>query len=151
MNDIRQLKQACLLAEHDALSRYVEQELVAVALLRGLAAVAWSIAMSSGASHGSSQAVAALAPLAALWLADVFFTYVGVIYKARRLKVRQWIEELPSASEKTLAAWCTPANPFDGLTRAEKIAALRDALTSPAVVLVYAVLASATAVITLAA
>ncbi len=151
MNDIRQLKQACLLAEHDALSRYVEQELVAVALLRGLAAVAWAIVVSGGASHGLSQAAAALAPLVALWLADVYISYVGVIYKVRRLKVRQWIQELPGASEKTLADWRTPANPFDCLGRVEKIAALRDALTSPAVVLVYAVLGSATAMISLAA
>lgn len=152
MNDIRQFKQACLLAEHDSLSRYVEMELVAVALLRGLAAVAWATLVAAGFGREASEAAAgclALVALVTLWLADVYVSYVGVIYKVRRLKIRQWLDGFPAASDKALNEVRTPANPFDGLARSEKIGALRDALTSPAVFLVYGLLGLATTVVCL--
>jgi hypothetical protein len=149
VNDIRQFKQASLFAEHDSLSRYVEMELVAVAILRGLAAVAWAVSIGAALGNEARCAEAtllALVPLVALWLADVYVSYVGVIYKIRRRQVREWLDGFPAASEKLLAEIRTPANPFDGLGRSEKVGALRDALTSPAVFLVYGLLGVASLV-----
>ena len=80
----------------------------------------------------------------ALWSVDVLYAYYGDIYKRRRLTVRGWIDALPNASESELATWKTPANPFDGLSRGDKIGAMRGTITSPAVSGVYVVLLLAT-------
>ena len=144
MEDIKKYKQDCLLDEHRTLSAFVEQEVIATVMCRALAAAAWIIAMMAGAGNGLSPLVIAIIifpGLLSLWIVDVYFSYVGVIYKVRRLKVRQMLAELPTASSDTVAGWATPINPFDG---AAKGGALRDALTSPWVLVSYAVLEVAT-------
>jgi hypothetical protein len=143
VEDLRVYKKECLLAEHAVLSGYVDQELVATSLLRGFAAAAWLIAVPTALAAGAAKLVVLLAVgafMLALWLSDVWVSYVGVVYKMRRLKVRTWIDELPHTSDQTVEGWKTPVNPFDGLTRGEKTQALRDALASPAVLLVYLLL-----------
>jgi len=150
MEGIKQHKQACLLAEHGGLSAYVEQEVVATALARSLACASWLIAMFTAFSAGLDWyvvLVAVLVTTGALWLLDVYVSYVGVVYKMRRLKVRAWLDEWPQASDELVAGWTTPANPFDGLSRSDKMSALKDALTSPAVFVVYAVLEVGTVVL----
>lgn len=144
MEDIKQYKQDCLLDEHRTLSAFVEQEVIATVLCRVLAAAAWIIGMLTAASNGLgllSMAIIVFPGLLALWLVDVYFSYVGVIYKVRRLHVRQMLAELPKATNETVTGWATPINPFDG---AAKTAALRDALTSPWVLAPYAILELAT-------
>jgi len=150
VENLRDYKKDCLLAEHATLSTYVEQELVATTLLRGFAAAAWLIAVPSALAVGASKLVVLLAvviALLALWLSDVWVSYVGVVYKMRRLKVRTWLDELPNTSDHTIETWKSPINPFDGLTRADKTQALRDALFSPAVLLVYVLLEATTFVL----
>ena len=144
MEDIKEYKQACLLEEHSTLSGFVEQEVIATVMCRALAAAAWVIAMMVGAGNGLGPLAIAMIVfpgLLSLWIVDVYFSYVGVIYKVRRLKVRQMLADLPTASADTVAGWATPINPFDG---AAKAGALRDALTSPWVLVSYAVLELAT-------
>jgi hypothetical protein len=146
VQDIKQYKKDCLLDEHRSLSAYVEQEVVATALCRTLAAAAWIIGMLgvAGTQAGPlSIALVVFPGLIALWVVDVYFSYVGVVYKVRRLGVRQMIADLPTASDETVSGWATPINPFDG---ADKKSALRDAALSPWVLLPYAVLEFATLV-----
>jgi hypothetical protein len=78
------------------------------------------------------------------WVADLYFSYVGVIYKVRRLKVREMLAALPDASAQSAGGYATPINPFDGTTRADKMQALRDAALSPAVFVPYVILEAAT-------
>lgn len=146
MEDIKEYKQDCLFDEHRTLSAFVEQEVIATVLCRAFAAAAWIVAMMSAASNGVSPlaiAVVIFPGLLALWLVDVYFSYVGVVYKVRRLKVRQMLADFPAASADTVAAWATPINPFDG---AAKGSALRDAVMSPWVLAPYALLELATIV-----
>jgi hypothetical protein len=144
VEDVKKYKQECLFDEHRTLSAFVEQEVIATVLCRALAAAAWIVGMMTAAGNGLAPlaiAVIVFPGLLALWLVDVYFSYVGVIYKVRRLKVRQMLAELPAASDATVAGWATPINPFDG---AAKGSALRDALLSPWILAPYAVLELAT-------
>jgi len=144
VEDIKEYKQDCLLDEHRTLSAFVEQEVVATVLCRAFAAAAWMIGMLVAAGNGLGPLAIAMIVfpgLLALWLVDVYFSYVGVVYKVRRLKVRQMLAELPHASHETARGWATPINPFDG---AAKGSALRDALMSPWILAPYAILESAT-------
>jgi len=146
VEDVKKYKQDCLFDEHRTLSAFVEQEVIATVLCRALAAAAWIIGMMTAAGNGVAPlAIAAIVfpGLLALWLVDVYFSYVGVVYKVRRLKVRRLLSEFPKASVDTVAGWATPINPFDG---AAKGSALRDALLSPWVLAPYAVLELATVV-----
>jgi hypothetical protein len=81
-----------------------------------------------------------VAGVVALWAVDVLYAYYGDVYKRRRLQVRTWIDALPRATETELASWKTPANPFDGLARSEKISALAGTIASPAVSGIYVLL-----------
>lgn len=144
VEDIKEFKQDCLFDEHGTLSAFVEQEVVATALCRALAAAAWIVGMLGIAGEGVgplSIALVVFPGLIALWVVDVYFSYVGVVYKVRRLAVRRMIADLPTESSDEVASWATPVNPFDG---ADKKGALRDALLSPWVLLPYAVLEFAT-------
>lgn len=147
MDDIKQFKQACLLEEHAGLSRFVEQEVVATALTRALAAAAWLV----GAAVAVAGDVATLSivflvfpAILSFWLTDLWFSYVGVIYKMRRLDVRKLLADMPAAAPQSVAEYSTPLNPFDGVARDGKTQALRDALLSPAVFAPYVVLEIAT-------
>jgi hypothetical protein len=144
-------KKDCLLAEHAGLSAFVEQEVVATSILRGLAAASWVVAMTTTITAGGGirpgAALAILAALAAIWVADLWFSYVGVVYKMRRLEVRNLIDRLPAASTDEVAGWKSPVNPFETVGGAGKKQALRDALTSPAGAAVYVLLLLATPVV----
>lgn len=138
---LREYKRECLLDEHRCLSSFVEKEIVMTTVTKLLAVAAWLA--GSGSRALPAVAVAAIA----LWSVDVLYAYYGDIYKRRRLQVRAWLEALPGASETELASWKTPANPFDGLSRAEKISAMTGTLGSPAVSGVYLVLLSVAVVL----
>lgn len=131
---LREYKRECLLDEHRSLSSFVEKEIVMTTVTKLVAIVVWL-----GAS-GTRVLPAATVAVLALWSVDVLYAYYGDIYKRRRLQVRTWLEALPAASETDLASWKTPANPFDGLARNEKIAAMTGTIGSPAVSGVYMVL-----------
>jgi hypothetical protein len=131
---LREYKRECLLDEHRSLSSFVEKEIVMTTLIKVAAVTAWL-----GAAGSRTLPAIAVAVLA-LWSVDVLYAYYGDIYKRRRLRVRAWLDELPRATEAELAAWKTPANPFDGLSRSEKIAALTGTIGSPAVSGVYVAL-----------
>jgi hypothetical protein len=141
---MREYKRECLLDEHRALSSFVEKEIVLTTVTKIVAIVAWLVA------SGSKPLVAVEVAVLALWSVDVLYAYYGDVYKRRRLQVRAWLEALPRAAETELAGWKTPANPFDGLSRSEKISALTGTIASPAVSGVYALLAVIAAVLSLA-
>jgi hypothetical protein len=144
MNDLRSFKRECLFHEHDVLSRFVEQEVIATALARTIATGAWMVAMALAMSAELSAVevlLIAFPGLWAAWMVDVYFSYIGVIYKVRRLGVRQMLAELPQASDEQVSAWATPINPFDG---GNKKAALLDSLKSPWVAAPYLILEVAT-------
>jgi len=131
---LREYKKECLLDEHRSLSSFVEKEIMMTTLIKIVAVSAWL-----GAS--GTRALPALAvAILALWSVDVLYAYYGDVYKRRRLQVRAWLDALPRATDSELAAWKTPANPFDGLSRNEKIGALTGTIGSPAVSGVYAAL-----------
>jgi len=131
---LREYKRECLLDEHRSLSSFVEKEIIMTTLTKLVAVAAWLGA--SGTRPLPAVAVAVLA----LWSVDVLYAYYGDVYKRRRLQVRAWLDTLPRATEADLASWKTPANPFDGLSRNEKIAALTGTIGSPAVSGVYVAL-----------
>jgi len=131
---LREYKRECLLDEHRSLSSFVEKEIIMTTLTKLVAVAAWLGA--SGTRPLPAVAVAVLA----LWSVDVLYAYYGDVYKRRRLQVRAWLDALPRATEADLASWKTPANPFDGLSRNEKIAALTGTIGSPAVSGVYVAL-----------
>lgn len=128
---LREYKRECLLDEHRSLSSFVEKEIVMTTVTKLAAVLAWLAA--AGTRPTAAVAVAVLA----LWSVDVLYAYYGDVYKRRRLQVRAWLDALPGAPESELASWKTPANPFDGLSRNEKIAALTGTIGSPAVSGVY--------------
>ena len=128
---LREYKRECLLDEHRSLSSFVEKEITMTTLTKLVAVAAWL-----GAAGTRTLPAIAVAVLA-LWSVDVLYAYYGDIYKRRRLRVRAWLDELPGATEAELASWKTPANPFDGLSRNHKIAALTGTIGSPAVSGVY--------------
>jgi hypothetical protein len=138
---LREFKKECLLDEHRSLSSFVEKEIVMTTVAKLVAVATWLVA-------AAGQPVAfALVGVLALWSVDVLYAYYGDIYKRRRLTVRAWLEALPGATETELASWKSPANPFDGLSRGEKIGAMRGTITSPAVSGVYVLLLLATVVL----
>ena len=128
---LREYKRECLLDEHRSLSSFVEKEIVMTTLTKLVAIVAWVLAV------GTRPLVVVAGALLAFWLVDVLYAYYGDVYKRRRFQLRAWLEALPAATEAELASWKTPANPFDGLSRNEKIAALTGTIASPAVSSVY--------------
>jgi hypothetical protein len=136
---LREFKKECLLDEHRSLSSFVEKEIVMTTVTKLVAVATWLVA-------GAPVAVALVGVLA-LWSVDVLYAYYGDIYKRRRLTVRGWLEALPGATETELASWKSPANPFDGLSRGDKIGAMRGTITSPAVSGVYVLLLLATVVL----
>lgn len=131
---LREYKRECLLDEHRSLSSFVEKEIVMTTVTKLLAVAAFL------GGSGTRALPAVVVAVIALWSVDVLYAYYGDIYKRRRLRVRAWLEALPGAAESDLASWKTPANPFDGLSRNEKIAAMTGTLGSPAVSGVYLVL-----------
>ena len=131
---LREYKRECLLDEHRSLSSFVEKEIVMTTLTKLVAIVVWLWA--SGVRALPAIAIA----IVALWSVDVLYAYYGDVYKRRRLQLRLWLAALPAASEADLSSWRTPANPFDGLSRNEKISALTGTIASPAVSGVYVVL-----------
>ncbi len=137
-DELREYKRECLLDEHRSLSSFVEKEIVMTTAIKVVAIAAW---LGSSAVRPTA---AVLVAVIALWGVDVLYAYYGDVYKRRRLRVREWLEALPGAKEPELGSWKTPANPFDGLSRSEKISALTGTVGSPAVSAVYAVLLLAT-------
>lgn len=131
---LREYKRECLLDEHRSLSSFVEKEIVMTTVTKLVTVAAWL-----GAVGTRGLAAAAVAVLA-LWSVDVLYAYYGDVYKRRRLQVRAWLEALPGAADSDLGSWKTPANPFDGLSRNEKIAAMTGTLASPAVSGIYVAL-----------
>lgn len=131
---LREYKRECLLDEHRSLSSFVEKEIVMTTVIKIVAVAAWL------AASGARSLPAVVVAIAALWSVDVLYAYYGDVYKRRRFQLRTWLEALPRATETDLGAWKTPANPFDGLSRSEKISALTGTIGSPAVSGVYAAL-----------
>ncbi|HYB98365.1 MAG TPA: hypothetical protein VEC57_04450 [Candidatus Limnocylindrales bacterium] len=132
---LRDFKRECLLDEHRSLSSFVEKEIVMTTVTKMVTILAWLLGVMVAARSDDSAAL--LPPVAiavlAFWSVDALYAYYGVIYKMRRLRVREWLELLPRANETELAACRTPANPFDGLSRDEKLGALTSTVASPAV------------------
>lgn len=131
---LREYKRECLLDEHRSLSSFVEKEIVMTTLTKLVAIALWIF------SIGVRALPAVVIAVIALWSVDVLYAYYGDVYKRRRLQIRLWLAALPAASESDLSSWRTPANPFDGLSRNEKISALTGTVASPAVSGVYALL-----------
>lgn len=140
-DQLRDYKRECLLDEHRSLSSFVEKEIVMTTVTKLVAVACWLA--GSGARPLPAVAVAVLA----LWSVDVLYAYYGDVYKRRRLQVRAWLEALPRAAEADLASWKTPANPFDGLSRNEKISAMTGTIGSPAVSGLYLALLAMTVVL----
>jgi hypothetical protein len=140
---LREYKKECLLDEHRSLSSFVEKEIVMTTLIKVVTVVAWLMAF------GTRPLLAIEVGVIALWSVDVLYAYYGDVYKRRRLQLRAWLGSLPGATESELAGWKTPANPFDGLSRSEKVSALTGTIASPAVSGVYVALAALTLVLTL--
>lgn len=143
----REFKIEALFDEHQSLSSFVEKEIIVTSVLKGWAATAWALTFVAliAAGAGTLTKVLVVFPmLISFWLVDLFFSYYGVIYKMRRLRVREWIDQAPTACTEEMSGWKTPANPFDGLSRSDKIQALRDTATSPAAQGVYVILDLAT-------
>lgn len=144
MEDIKDYKRELLIHEHGVLSGFVEQEVVATALARTLAAAGWLVgmALALSAELGALTILLIAFPgIWAAWLADVYYSYVGVIYKVRRLAVRDMLAKLPQADAQEVGGWATPINPFDG---GDKRGALMDSLRSPWILAPYALLELAT-------
>jgi len=141
-DQVREYKLECLLDEHRSLSSFIEKEILMTTVTKIVCIVAWLAGVAAAGISGSSGLVMPAVAIAviALWSVDVLYAYIGDIYKRRRLRVRAWLEELPRASDAEVASWKTPANPFDGVSRSEKMAALSGTLTSPMVTPVYAAL-----------
>jgi hypothetical protein len=129
--------------EHRSLSSFVEKEIVMTTLIKVVTVVAWLMAF------GTRPLLAIEVGVIALWSVDVLYAYYGDVYKRRRLQLRAWLGSLPGATGSELAGWKTPANPFDGLSRSEKVSALTGTIASPAVSGVYVALAALTLVLTL--
>ncbi len=150
---LREHKRLCLFDEHQSLSSFVEREISFTAATRNCCIAVWTLllaaTMLSGVEPSGLPCLMLLVVIAAFYLVDFFYSYFGVIYKMRRLQVRQWINQLPDADLMELQSWSTPANPFDGLTRSDKLRALRDTAKSPVVLAVYGLLAVATALLQL--
>jgi hypothetical protein len=132
---LREYKRECLLDEHRSLSSFVEKEIVMTTTTKIVAVIAWLAAI------GTRPVAAVVIGILVLWSVDVLYAYYGDVYKRRRFQIRAWLEALPRATESELASWKTPANPFDGLARNEKISALVGTVASPAVSGVYVALA----------
>lgn len=130
---LRDYKKECLLDEHRSLSSFVEKEIMMTTLTKLVTVLAFVAA--------SGTRVVPVVAVIALWSVDVLYAYYGDVYKRRRLQVRAWLDALPTAGESDLESWKTPANPFDGLSRSEKISALTGTVGSPAVSGVYIALA----------
>ena len=141
-DQLRDYKRECLLDEHRALSSFVEKEIVTTTVTKLVGIACWLAGVvAAGVADAGARVLPAVAvAVLAFWSVDVLYAYYGDIYKRRRLKVRGWLEALPKASESDLASWKTPANPFDGLSRAEKMSAMTGTLSSPAVSGVYGAL-----------
>lgn len=139
---LRDYRKECLLDEHRSLSSFVEKEIVTTTLTKLLCITCWMGGLVASSVSGNGTAILPVVAISVLafWAVDVLFAYYGVIYKMRRLRVREWLAALPSASAADLSAWKSPANPFDGLSRQDKIGAVSSTLSSPAVTGVYAVL-----------
>lgn len=143
----RAWKRDALFDEHRTLSSFVEREIVATATLRAWAATAWAAAVIALGSTGASLTTfffVTATLLGVFWLVDFFFSYYGVVYKMRRLQVREWIDQLPTADDESFDAWKSPENPFMALSGAEKKRAMRDTLVSPAVQGAHLLLITAT-------
>jgi len=152
MQALRSFKIETLLDEHRTLSSFVEREVVTTSLLRCWCVSAWALSVIALLATHTSTLIAFIvikALVASFWIVDFFLSYYGVIYKMRRLKVRAWINQAADAPEEELETWITPANPFDGLGRSDKIGAVRATLTSPAVQGVYVVIIVATLILAL--
>jgi hypothetical protein len=139
--EVREYKQECLIDEHRAISSFVEKEIVMTTVTKLVAIALWLAAV------GSRPLAAVEVAMLALWSVDVLYAYYGDVYKRRRLQVRAWLDSLPASPESEVAAWKTPANPFDGLSRGDKIAALTGTVASPAVSGVYVALVAMAAVL----
>ncbi len=145
--DVKQFKRECILAEHENLSRVVEKELLATAVLRAAALAAYMVAAAVAIAQDFSVMAILITIVPAslgLWLADVWLSYVGVIYKMRRKQLRGWIAGMPAADDATIESWKSPVNPFDVIVGPEKKQALRDAIVSPAGFLPYALIDAGT-------
>ena len=138
---LRGYKHECLMDEHRSLSSFVEKEIVMTTVAKIVTVALWITAI------GTRPPYAVVAAVLALWSVDVLYAYYGDVYKRRRLQIRAWIDSLPRATEMEISNWRTPANPFDGLSRGEKIAALTGTIGSPAVSGVYVALAVLTVVL----
>src|SRR5262245_1666135 len=93
--ELRDYKRDCLLDEHRSLSSFVEKEIVMTTLTKLVTIVAW---LFSSQTHRLPALVAVMA----LWSVDVLYAYYGDIYKRRRLRVREWLEDLPRANTAEL-------------------------------------------------
>lgn len=142
MDQLREYKKECLLDEHRSLSSFVEKEIVVTTITKLVCITTWLAGVATAGASGSKASVLPAVAIAVLafWSVDVLYAYYGDIYKRRRLRVRAWLESLPGATEAELSSWKTPANPFDGLSRNDKMGAMTGTLTSPAVTGVYAAL-----------
>jgi hypothetical protein len=138
---LREFKKECLLDEHRSLSSFVEKEIVMTTVTKLVTVGTWLLAA------GGRPVAVALVAILVLWSVDVLYAYYGDVYKRRRLTVRAWLDALPNATETELTSWKSPANPFDGLSRGDKIGAMRGTITSPAVSGVYVALLLATVAI----
>ena len=138
---LREYKGQCLLDEHRSISSFVEKEIVMTTVTKLVTISMWFLA---GAGR---PLLAVLGAVLALWSVDVLYAYYGDVYKRRRLQIRTWLDALPRATESELGNWKTPANPFDGLSRSEKISALTGTVASPAVSGVYIALVVLTVVL----
>lgn len=133
--------------EHRTLSSFVEQEIVSTSRLRAWAATAWAgaaIALAWTDASAITSALVTIPLLGVFWLIDFFYSYYGVVYKMRRLQIREYIDRLPDSDASEFDTWKTPENPFTALTGAEKKKAVRDTIVSPAVQGAYALLGGAT-------
>src|SRR6185436_9055660 len=106
---------------------FVEKEIVMTTVTKLVTIASWLLA------SGTRPLVPVVVAVLALWSVDVLYAYYGDVYKRRRLQVRAWLDALPKATENEIGPWKTPANPFDGLSRSEKISALTGTVASPAV------------------
>ncbi|MBI5505465.1 MAG: hypothetical protein HY899_11735 [Deltaproteobacteria bacterium] len=138
----RDYKKECLLDEHRSLSSFVEKEIVMTTVAKLVCITAWLLGVIAAGVTSQRAAVLPAVAIAVVsfWSVDALYAYYGVIYKMRRLRVREWLALLPTAATGDLAAWRTPANPFDGLSRQDKVGAMTSTLASPAVSGVYALL-----------
>jgi hypothetical protein len=143
----RAWKRDALLDEHRTLSSFVEREVASTAVLRAWAATAWAaavIALGATDAQPTTLLLVVGGLVAVFWVIDFFFSFYGVVYKMRRLQVRDWIDRLPAAGAEEFDGWKSPENPFLALAPGEKARARRDTLVSPAVQGPYLLLVLAT-------